>query len=240
MNHLVCLNFGDYTPPNVRDSHIDAARRWGAEYLELTEPLPGMGGPDNIFACKMRIWRLNLPPGDRVCLIDGDAIIRDDCPNVFRRVPEYRIGGVSCFQKDTPDGVEKHTRAHWDNVCAYLRTSQRFNACLYLNGGLLVYTPKEHDRLWFYLDGMFASRMATMPAMMEQTALNVAMSELRIPCCILPENLNRLGPTAWAPGPMTSYIQHLAPVGNLRGDKRAALAAIEWDISQGDNDARVG
>jgi hypothetical protein len=65
--------------------------------------------------------------------------------------------------------------------------------------------------------------------MHEQTWLNMWLRSYDR--TILPATYNRLGKEAWLSGPaMTSHIYHFANLGDLCGDKRGKLEAIDWRV----------
>ena len=82
---IVCtLNVGrDCILQNARDSIREAARSWGADYLEI---LTGDAGRHH-WEEKLHLDE-HLPDSYRVVYYDGDVIVRHDCPSPFEIVPE--------------------------------------------------------------------------------------------------------------------------------------------------------
>ena len=82
---IVCtLNVGqDVVLPNARNSIREAARRWGANYLEIVTPT----GHRHHYEEKLHLDE-HLPDGYRVLYYDADVVIRNDCPSPFEVVPE--------------------------------------------------------------------------------------------------------------------------------------------------------
>ena len=74
--------------PNGRQSLLAAARRWGADYIEICDP----PCPDHHYKSKV-YYDQKLPDG-RICFVDGDVVLRSDCPSPFDIVPEGRLGLV--------------------------------------------------------------------------------------------------------------------------------------------------
>jgi len=90
---------------------MTAASRWGAQYLQIT----ATEGSDDPFVLKCGFLSGladTLPTVEQVLWIDGDALVREDCDNIFDLVPVDNFGGVANFQGDTHNGVvpENQTR----------------------------------------------------------------------------------------------------------------------------------
>jgi len=89
--YLVTLNApanDNVLTPNGRQSLLSAARRWGADYIEIASP----PFPDHHYRSKVH-YDKKLPEG-RICYVDGDVVLRDDCPSPFDIIPEGRLGLV--------------------------------------------------------------------------------------------------------------------------------------------------
>lgn len=222
MNILLTVNLGGtYVTPNVMASHAAAAGRWGAEYHQQTTL---WGGTRDVFQAKIRLHHLPLPTGARVCYIDGDALIRHDCPSPFDLIGPEFFGAVRCHQ----DGAStKNAESWWRDLLPFFHNAIEFNAETYFNGGLLIYTPAIHNLVWEVAWPHILTLRKHGP-MVEQTALNMAVRKLACPVAILPDTFNRLGPVAWEPGPMSAYIQHLAHYGEDKRDRFEAMEAIDW------------
>ncbi len=72
---------------NGRNSMIAAADRWGADFIEIKSPPASTPYRSKINYDK------RLPNG-RFCYLDGDVVIRSDCPSPFDVVPEGEFGLV--------------------------------------------------------------------------------------------------------------------------------------------------
>jgi hypothetical protein len=81
MNTILTIAINQGTEPflqeNSRQSFIDAANRWGCDYTEITKN----NTPYHPTTLKLMIF--DLCKHDRIFLIDADAIIRKDAPNIF-------------------------------------------------------------------------------------------------------------------------------------------------------------
>lgn len=212
MNYVVTLNLGNFIPANVRASMIVAALRWDAEFVEITSPLPGVAAED-VFGFKIRLYDLDLPGAAadaRVLWLDGDCIVRSDCPSPFDLVPPECFGGVLNFQGDTHGGDPWPTHEpHWRQCARGAGVAHPYDPARYINGGVMLWTPERHAHLWRWVEqvldrrglsgGLVGGLAGPLNPMTEQTMLNVAIAELGIPLHLLPREFNRLGAAAWGP-----------------------------------------
>ena len=227
--HVVTLNVGNWASPNAIASQRHAAERWGAEYHEFTKPWCAGTDPADVFAAKFDLGDLPFEQPCRVVWLDGDVIVRDDCPSLFDEVPVGTFGGVVNNQ-DAGELQDQVAHDYWLSVLSALPfdsgTLLAFNSHTYINGGVLVFDLPQHD-VMFANSGKFWQRKPVNP-MDEQTLLNIWL-RLYGRRTWLPREFNCMGRDAWLSGPrMTTYIYHLANIGSLRGDKRARLDAIDW------------
>jgi hypothetical protein len=211
---------GTWIPKNVLESHKDAARRWNAEYVSIEK------ATDSPFADKAILLR-TFNGGDQVAWIDGDAIIRFDCPSLFDVVPQDCFGGVPNFQGDTHDGDPwRYAEPDWQWMVERTgRLDLFYDPTEFINGGVFVFCPELHHAIW---DDEFPKQPNA-----EQTMLNFRADMLGVKRKFLARTFNRIGPQAWAPGPMSCFIQHLAAFRFLfnkrrREDRMDALDAIDW------------
>jgi hypothetical protein len=233
LNLLMSFNLGGtYTHPNVRDSHLAAATRWSAQYLEVTTGWPWSDRSDaDPFGVKLDLHRFPWPQGCRVCLIDGDAIIRADCPDPFCIVPATHMGVVENNQ-DGREDVEANEKYWWDMVAQAFAVTDAADSWRYFNGGFMVFTPEMHLDVWRLVELTFRAHQGMIRPigpMAEQTGMNAVCRALNVPMHYLPAEWNRLGEPAWGcEGAMGAYVLHLANIGQRRGDKNAVLAGIDW------------
>lgn len=214
---------GNWTPPNVRASHEAAAKRWGAEYVVNTRLTCSP------FADKALMLR--DAQGDQVAWLDGDAIVRYDCPNLFDIVPRDTFAGAPNYQGDTHAGDPwYYHESDWQWMVGQTgRMDIMYDPARFINGGVLVFSPEHHRAIW----------ECDYPAQpnAEQTMMNFRADMLGVKRLSLAPTFNRIGPDAWQPGPMTHFVQHLAVFrwGDVRSPNRNArrpiLEAIDWTRS---------
>lgn len=232
MNYLVTLNVNDWIPANVAESHADAARRWDARYIQI-ENAP----PEGMYAAKSNLWRLGFKREDRIAWVDGDAIIREDCPSLFD-FPDTHFCAVRSIQSGNPMTPKM---AEYFRVAESNQPGAMDDWRDYLNSGVFVLSGRD---MWAYRAawGMAESYRLllgepTIGSGVEETALTVAMHTMST-VAYLDAAYNRLGPSAWA-GKWTeddgsqNYILHLAGGPWADGDKRERLAAIDWRVAVG-------
>ena len=227
MNYIYTLDTGGFITPQTTASHTDAAERWGAEYRVLTGAIRKRSDP---FGVKLELWALPLEDDDRVLWLDGDTLIRDDCPSPFALVEPTHFAGVANYQGDTHANPDLDHLPAWDQVCERLPGPVQYDRDTYINGGVLLWTHGPHRQVFYQSDTVVGQGGRVNP-MIEQTAQNVALALTRVPLTVLPHTFNRLGPSVWgASGPMTSYVYHYANIHHHRGDKAAAMGRVEWRV----------
>jgi hypothetical protein len=227
---IVQMNFGDYIPANARASVQDAARRWGCELRHLTQP---WGERSDTFGAKMELNRLpDLPPDCRILWLDGDMLVRHDCPNPFQIVPDTHLGGVLNYQGDTHDDPHADHAAFWHAVKHETGAAAEYDPATYINGGFILWTHSRHSYVWWWMCEKMKRTLGkaghVVNPMIEQTALNVSIADNQIPLHVLPKEFNRLGRSVWMGGKMEAYIHHLANIHEFRGDKRSVMDATIW------------
>jgi hypothetical protein len=223
--HVVTLNVNNWASPNAIASQRAAAERWGAEYHEFTKPWCTGTDPSDVFAAKFDLGDLPFEQPCRVVWLDADVIVRADCPSLFEVVPVGTFGGV--LNDQGYEGQDQCARAWWQSVALNFGQDKRreFDRETYINGGVLVFDVPTHNNVFCWSQFMRPSGIIN--PMHEQTWLNMWLRSYDR--TILPATYNRLGKEAWLSGPtMTSYIYHFANIGELRGDKRARMDAIDW------------
>lgn len=245
-NFVVSMNFGGtYTQDNVRRSHAAAAGRWGANYIEITKPLPD-AKEDDTFRQK-----LNLPAqfhrDSRLCLIDGDAIIAADCPSLFLRAGSttHSIAGVANLQEGQPEACAESQSRYWAQAREYLNergvlqaTDALYAPDRYLNGGVLV-GYADHMARVFALALWLADLIAEVPLdpMVEQTCLNMALRMMATGAALnqmggvvlMEPEFNRICTDIWEPNrPMRHYIEHFAKLGQGCNGRDEILKTIDW------------
>lgn len=227
---LVTMNTGgNWMPQNVVDSHRDAARRWGYAYHQIEE------ATDDLFGLKQR-WLSQCTGTGRVLWVDGDLIIRYDCPDPCADC-EQSLVGVSAIQPWEGD-KDPSEKAASSTVWWLQEVGRRFGFCWFeefgrhlvdstINGGMIGIIPDVHRDMCRWIARHITFYKRKMDYMDEQALIPIGAHLFRHDTAILPWEFNRVGPMAWKPGPMRYYVQHLANCG-MEQDKREALAAIDW------------
>lgn len=135
---VVTLNlYKDGFSENVRNSQRAAAQRWGADYVEISQPLFGWRDP--------YFEKLHLPKHaegyGRVVYLERDVMVRSDCPNLFDCVEENAIGAVLA----EPNGysLEMNVEPKLDQIRQATGISVSY-ATQYINSGVLVFSPSLH------------------------------------------------------------------------------------------------
>jgi hypothetical protein len=223
--YLTTIDFDSYLVPNVRASHEAAAQRWGADYRPMSEPWGPMAAK-GVFGAKLDMGLLPFDRPCRVVYVDGDVLIRDDCPSLFDRVPAGRFGGVPNYQGDTHANPDRDHWPTWTRIADRLACDLPYDPLTYINGGVMVFDLADHAIVWPVAASIFADDDRVGP-MQEQTSVNVVLRMLGIPRQMLEPGYNRLGASVWRPGPMPCFVSHLAHLGALR-DRGDLLETIQW------------
>ncbi len=229
MRLFVSMNFcGTFTTTNVRASHIAAASRWSANYLEVTAPLPGIPVVD-VFRQKLTLPRY-LPQDAEMVLIDGDAIVSCECENPFDLYDNTSVGGVANMQDGQPGDVDACQREAWESVEYLLCQKINYAPDNYLNGGFLIGRVPLLSSVFSLALSLSDSAMpkCVIDGMTEQTVLNMALG-LFGRYSIFPQDYNRICPELWEGNrPMRHYIEHFARIASLRDGRDEILSTIKW------------
>ena len=144
MKKIVCtLNvFKDVIHDNARASMREAARRWGADYVEILQPLGDVS--IHHYYQKLQIDR-HLPEDCRAVYYDADVVIRSDCPSPFDVVP---VGSFGFVRSHHPS----HAGATPHVYTPMLDFAAKFNKTygpdvvreFYPNNGMLVFDTTSH------------------------------------------------------------------------------------------------
>jgi len=119
--------------PIFGPSHRRYAERIGADYLTLEhDGTPELYGK----------WQFakRLEQYERVCWLDGDIWVSDAAPDIFRVVPEDRVGA---FNEVENHGLHS-LRAVWDQAFEQLGLSRECRQ-EYFNAGVMVVSRKHAD-----------------------------------------------------------------------------------------------
>lgn len=195
----------DVVHPNSRESFIAAARRWGAQYVEIvsTSDLH-----EHHYIQKLTIEKW-FPDNARVCYFDADTIIRSDCPNLFELVPEWELGLVRSWQPGHHCG-NQGVIASW---CERHGLPSPQLDTDYHNGGLIVFSNKYHRECLRYA----VTKMMEAPwecinhwEIGDQAPLSASVKAMQIPVRWLAPAFNRCGAllwNGWTPS-MTDFVWH--------------------------------
>lgn len=231
---IVTMDFGNYLTPNVRASHAAAAERWNASYRVMKYR---WGKRRDIFGAKMELHKLPVPRGTHVLWLDGDVLVRADCPNIFELAKPTEFAGVCCSTHDDDDDLATFTKQWWDAALEFMGVGDiPYEHGTYINGGVLLFGLPEHEDVWANSEHLVYNiplHRAIGP-MVEQTMMNVQLRALEIPVKLLDPAFNTLGRVAWeSPGPaMETYVYHLAAYRDYRHEQRNdRLAELDWRIT---------
>lgn len=244
MNYLVTMNIErDVVHPNSRASFLHAARRWGAQYVEITAPIApavrddlGEEGYQKAWAEKVYLdWHL---PDGRFCYVDADTVIRSDCPSPFEIVPEgtwawapNNITGHEC----TAETVLRDFADWRDRIMKPLGydLADLDIARQYCNTGVMIFDLPEHRRVFdtareiIDQTGMDADRWVVS----DQAPLCAAVHLNRVAVQYLSGDYHHFGVRLWNnwPRDMHAGIYHFCG-DDERWDK---IGGVQWDLDRG-------
>ena len=218
---LMILNIGDFLRENSRASFHAAARRWGCDYVEVTEAHEG------IHPHAMKLKAFDLCDADRIFYVDADAIISEECPNPFEAFPPDIFVAVPNQQ---PQMTESCRIACADNIMHDLRTiTEHFgpinaqDVALFINAGFWIASRQYHEAM-LKMALEISLAMLGITAWHDQSALNYALMKMQIPVLRLPETWNYQFPPDTGAGEMTKFIYHWAG-----GENRNRIPGVNWN-----------
>jgi hypothetical protein len=201
--YLVTLNVGrEFLGENARRSFRAAARRWGAQYLEILTPShPGEPLLDKLCLPEF------LPEAGRFAFFDADVLIRADCPSLFDVVPEGHFGAALSHQPghDLLDAHILPTLPPWLDRHGILGLDPIED---YLNTGVLVFDRPAHDAVFRTAIGSGWERGGWV--ITDQAMLSAAVHLRGVPLFRLAPQFNRCGDAIWrrwTPG-MRDFVWH--------------------------------
>ncbi len=219
---LATINFHDVLCRNARESYEDAARRWGAEFIELTEENMPAGIP---FQMGKTIIFDFAPWADRVIYIDGgDTIIRGDAPSPFNVCPPDKLGAVEVGCTASPNWP----RFLSERKGAWRRLNRRLGQAIpftdfYFNAGVLVLTRDAHQRL--LKRALELSRLLGRLVGWDEIFLNYAVIELGVPVQMMDRTWNMQQPSdARASFWMDGCIYHYPSL----GQRYSIMPVLNW------------
>jgi hypothetical protein len=223
MNAIVTLNLRNFMPACARASFQHAAKRWAVEYIEIVEPL----GQVHHFWQKAILSSSKHVTGiDRILQLDGDILIRSDCPSPFDLVPRENFGVVSRVQQGISRRrfeTRRHLMASRMGLAAYSDPKQ------HLNAGLILYDRMFHERIlsdWVTVGARCSwSTECNVP---EQFALSCLLQATATAVTWLPATYNFLLAQRQPTGPMHAFVYHY----NARGKRKVAdlMERHQWQL----------
>lgn len=227
MNAIIVFNFRNYMHPKARTSMEAAATRWGCDYVELTEELLHPSGKKvHHWWQKTLLYDTVADKYDRVVVLDGDMLVRDDCPNVFQIVPEDHFGVVSRIQPDCPMPKEPDKEMGWYAEQLGMERPPREG---HLNGGFVVYTPRS-PVLRPVLEAWRKAGEKTdwkVHGGTDQTALSVLLHNMKPPVIWMPWQFNAIR-GASRPRKMSAYIYHFTAFRPIHRH----IERCEWRVAE--------
>lgn len=221
---LATINFHDVLCRNARQSFEAAARRWGAEFIELTEENTPSDIPCQI--CKTIIFDV-APWADRVFYVDGsDAIIRGDAPSPFDVCPPDKLGAVEDGEPALPSWSRTLCRqkASWQSINRRLGQVTPFPD-FYFSAGVLILTRDAHERMLKRVLEISRQVGRSSAWWIDQPFFNYAVTELAVPVLKMDATWNLRQPIdARVPLWMDGYVYHYAAV----GQRYSIIPILNW------------
>lgn len=230
-NVLVTLDIGNYLCEATVQSFQAAADRWGVAFVRIQQPLLADGRAVHHF------WQKALIPFapsivdtfQRVLFLDGDMLVRSDCPNPFDLVPPENMGLVSrCQPRHWCRGEPQRDMLRWSRLLNLPLPTHD----LYANGGFMLYSPQAHAeclKAWWNAGRLVRWHRRGRP---EQSSLSVLVHAMGVPVTWLPWHFDTVaighGRVPWNPRVMKSYIYHFSNHGR-EGYHRLA-GRCRWKI----------
>jgi hypothetical protein len=222
--YVATLNTGrNVLHENARASLREAARRWGADYVELLS----MRSPDPRTPYHEKI-HLDEHFGDncRVLYYDGDVIVRSDCPSPFEIVPAGQLGLVRSHYPSHA-GATLHVER---NIPAFAARHGCVIDCRdeYANTGLILFETDSHRAVFAEARRMVAEvGWDDDWAIADQGFLAVAVKRTSAPVFWIPPMLQHAGSDLWQGWEPTMYKLGYHFCGPI--DKSIAIPRTVWD-----------
>jgi hypothetical protein len=223
--NIVCtLNVGrDCIDQNARSSIREAARRWQANYLEI---LVATGDTKlHHYYQKLRLLD-HLPSNCRVLYLDGDVVIRSDCPSPFAIVPRGQLGWIRSHHPSHA-GASSHIfqpmadLAKRNGVVVDVKED-------YLHSGLMLFELPQHKDLFIEVNRIVAEQgFNSHWPIADQGLFTVARKKLGLEVFWLPPMFQMAGEELWAgwTAEMRFPVQHYCgPI-----NRRIAIPRTVWD-----------
>jgi hypothetical protein len=233
---IITLNIGDVLHQKSRASMQDAARRWGADFYEITQPLHTGGGRQHWNKTFLAKWAQERNY-DRCVYYDADILIRSDCPNVFELTPPGHIGLVSNDQIDGVLWKPGQRNRYWPSLDSWAKRLNKRCPPIHehANSGMIVFEPRTHAALFDAWAAAGRSVHWTAPTkLIDQAAFSVLVYNLQTDesRTWLPMQFNTLiyrHELINAAGRMQTFVYHYT------GNRKDKLVETEWRVGNTPN-----
>jgi len=211
----------DWLPHNLRESMRHAAKRWGAEFVEIRRPI--VPWPDPYWE-KLNLDN-HLAMYDRVVYFDRDVVVRSDCPNLFDLVPEDSFGIVPSEQPGH-HLVETHIRPNMQHLTELLQLDMDY-ATEYYNSGVMIFSPHRHRHVFEMARDLHPIPWKRNWVTNDQGLISVSLKLTNTKVATLPPEFNRCGDKLWNnwKPEMDDYVWHFC--GPKTWEK---MANTRWEL----------
>jgi hypothetical protein len=235
MHALITINIGDFISQNARASMLAAAERWQADFVEVTHSFhPGLHPAYQ--KCRVLSRLLHY---ERIILLDGDMLVRDDTPNTFQKFRDtsklYAVSDLAArrahslceFDFDIKEAVR--TR-YFPLLQALSNAPVTLNAYVdsFINTGFLLCSPRRFLPVFQFVEDNLPAPSDSLAqnAHFEQALFNFAVQAFyRDSLVIIPEDWNYIEPDIRL-GRMSHFIYHFT--GPRPVELRSAIGRFPW------------
>jgi hypothetical protein len=168
------VNSNNHLFQNNRESFQDAARRWGADYIEITECIfrPPYAPPF------IKLKAFDLCQADRIFCIDADCIIRGDTPSPFETFSDKNF--VAVINKQPHLGIYVKLggdieKEEFRKIYNAGYPAINFNYDLFINSGMWCGDRQLHARI--LARALEIGLKMNGPQWWDQSPLNYALAE---------------------------------------------------------------
>jgi len=210
----------DGLPHNFRESMRHAADRWGADFVEIRNPIVPWF---DVWWEKLNLDR-HLYMYERVVFFDRDVVVSQRCPNLFEVVPVHCFGVV-------PSEQEGHSflpaiRDYMDPLCKLLNVEMDYTND-YFNSGVMIFSPPRHRVVFELARALHPMVKRGGWITTDQGLISLALKALNISIHRLPPTFNRVGQKLWErwQPEMDDYIWHFCGPKNWE-----RMAQTKWQV----------
>lgn len=238
MDALITLNVGNFISQNARSSMLAAAARWQVDFVEVTHSTHPRLHP----AYQKCSVLSRLRHYERVVLLDGDILIRDDAPNCFQEFTDgsklYAVSDLAAcrphslcaFRFDVIEAVRTRYFPLLQAIsCEPVSMEEYVNS--FVNTGLLLCKPERFLCAFrFVLDHLpTPSDPLAQNAHFEQAMFNFAVQAFyRDSLVIIPEEWNYIEPDIRLER-MSHFVWHFT--GPSPCELRSVIGRFPWTRS---------